>query len=64
MPDSSSMPDAIERTAAAGQLQYAPRTTTSGFDWSDFGIGAGAGLVSCSCSGDRSGSRRAVARDE
>jgi hypothetical protein len=44
MPDLSSMPDAVERTAAAGQLQYAPPTTTSRFDWSDFGIGAGAGV--------------------
>jgi hypothetical protein len=45
MPDLSSMPDVLERTAAAGQLQYQPATVTgSGFDWGDFGMGAGAGI--------------------
>jgi len=41
----TSMPDVLERTAAAGPAQYLPPTTTaSGFDWSDFGIGAGVGI--------------------
>jgi hypothetical protein len=44
-PDLSGMPDAFERTAASGTLQYLPvSTTTSRFDWSDFGLGAGAGM--------------------
>ena len=39
------MPDVLERTVAAGQLQYySPPTTSNGFDWNDFGIGAGAGI--------------------
>ena len=43
--DLSRMPDVLERTAAAGALQYGPVTSTSSrFDWSDFGIGAGAGM--------------------
>ena len=41
----TSMPDVLERTAAAGPAQYLPPTTTaSGFDWSDFGIGASVGI--------------------
>ena len=41
----TSTPDVLERTAAAGPAQYLPPTTTaSGFDWSDFGIGAGVGI--------------------
>jgi hypothetical protein len=43
-PDLSGMPDVLTRTAAAGQLQYSQTpTSTSGFDWQDFGLGAGAG---------------------
>jgi hypothetical protein len=35
----------IPRPAATGQPQYLPLgTSTSGFDWGDFGIGAGAGV--------------------
>jgi hypothetical protein len=43
-------PDAIDRAlrsdglAAAGAIEYPAATTKSGFDWSDFGIGAGAGI--------------------
>ncbi len=45
MPDLSGMPDVLERTVAAGQLQYLSQpTTSSGFDWNEFGIGAGAGI--------------------
>ena len=41
----SAMPDVLDRTVAAGQLQYlAQPTTSNGFDWNDFGIGAGAGI--------------------
>ena len=41
----TSMPDVLERTAAAGPAQYLPPTTTaSGFGWSDFGIGASVGI--------------------
>ncbi len=44
-PDLSVMPDVVERTAAAGTLQYQTQdASTSRFDWSDFGIGAGAGI--------------------
>jgi hypothetical protein len=44
-PDLSGMPDVVERTVAAGQLQYLSQpTTSSGFDWNEFGIGAGAGI--------------------
>ncbi|MDQ3122204.1 MAG: hypothetical protein M3Q59_06690 [Actinomycetota bacterium] len=43
--DLGGMPDVLERTVAAGQLQYySPPTTSNGFDWNDFGIGAGAGI--------------------
>ena len=43
--DQSTMPDVIDRTIAAGQLQYTYQPTTSnGFDWNDFGMGAGAGI--------------------
>jgi hypothetical protein len=43
--DLSSMPDVVERTAAAGSAQYLSQPTpSSGFDWSDFGIGAGVGV--------------------
>jgi hypothetical protein len=43
--DLSGMPDVLERTAAAGTLQYQPASPTpSRFDWNDFGIGAGAGV--------------------
>jgi hypothetical protein len=45
MPDLSRMPDVLERTAAAGTLQYVtPPANSDGFDWNDFGIGAGAGI--------------------
>lgn len=45
LPDLSVMPDAIERTAAAGTLQYLPAASSGGrFDWRDFGIGASAGI--------------------
>ncbi len=44
MPDLSRMPDVVERTVAAGQLQYLTQPTSNGFDWNDFGIGAGAGI--------------------
>jgi type II secretory pathway pseudopilin PulG len=38
-------PDVIEQEFAAGQLQYTYQpTSSSGFDWNDFGIGAGAGI--------------------
>jgi hypothetical protein len=43
-------PDAIDRAlrsdelAAAGAIESTAASTTSGFDWSDFGIGAGAGI--------------------
>ena len=44
-PDLSGMQDVVDRTVAAGQLQYLPQPTASnGFDWNDFGIGAGAGI--------------------
>ncbi len=47
VPDLSAMPDVLERTVAAGQLQYTYLpTSSSGFDWNDFGIGAGAGIGS------------------
>ncbi len=43
--DLSAMPDVIDRTIAAGQLQYTYQPAApSGFDWDDFGIGAGAGI--------------------
>ena len=39
------MPDVLDRTVAAGQLQYLAQPTPSHrFDWNDFGIGAGAGI--------------------
>jgi len=42
----SAMPDVLDRTVAAGELQYlAQPTTTNGFDWNDFGMGAGAGIA-------------------
>jgi hypothetical protein len=45
LPDLSAMPDVLERTAAAGQLQYTyVPPSSNGFDWNDFGIGAGAGI--------------------
>lgn len=45
LPDLTAMPDVFERTIAAGQLQYTYMpTSSSGFDWNDFGIGAGAGI--------------------
>jgi hypothetical protein len=46
-PDLSGMPDVFERTVAAGSLQYSTPTATTGdgFDWSDFGAGAGAGVL-------------------
>jgi hypothetical protein len=43
--DATPVPDAFERAAAAGQLQYQPvATSTSDFDWGDFGLGAGTGI--------------------
>jgi hypothetical protein len=45
--DAMPVPDAFERAAAAGQLQYQPvtaSTSTNGFDWGDFGLGAGTGV--------------------
>jgi hypothetical protein len=44
----SSMPDVVERTAAAGPEPYYSQSTSAGngFDWSDFIIGAGVGIGS------------------
>jgi len=42
-----SMPDVLERTALAGSAQYQPEATTSSrFDWNEFGIGAAVGIGS------------------